>query len=507
MFGSRADWTTKNSSDLDLALEGESKLDYKITSILDNAFEDSDLPYTVDIIDMNAVGDNFKRIVQKQKTLLMPVKNKSKTNSGWREMPFSEAILLNPPTKLKRGNFYEYVDMAALNNESHAVQTIKQKEFKGSGSKFQHGDTLMARITPYLENGKVTRYISQENESKAHGPTEFIVIRGRPNITDDTFAYYLTLWKKTHNYTIGQMTKTSGRRRVPVDSLKRMIIPVPPLSKQRIITSILSTLDNKIELNRRTNQTLEGISRALFKSWFVDFDPVRAKMDGRWKRGKSLTGLPAHLYDVFPIRLIDSEIGEIPEGWTTKPINEIANFRSGLALQNHRPKENEPRLPVVKIAQLRKGHADNREWSRTNINPDCIIHDGDIIFSQSGRLLVKIWCGGHAALNQHLFKVTSNEYPKWLCLLWLKFHLKKFQNITADKATATIQYRHLNQAKCTVPNNEFLDLIADVFEVMLAKQISNDMQSRSLDSLRDILLPKLMSGELQVTLPTRTMKR
>ncbi|MGC8720953.1 MAG: restriction endonuclease subunit S, partial [Thermodesulforhabdaceae bacterium] len=93
------------------------------------------------------------------------------------------------------------------------------------------------------------------------------------------------------------------------------VIKLPPLPEQRAIAHILGTLDDKIELNRRRSETLEQMARALFKAWFVDFEPVRAKMEGRWQRGQSLPGLPAHLYDLFPDRLVDSELGEIPEGW------------------------------------------------------------------------------------------------------------------------------------------------------------------------------------------------
>ena len=148
------------------------------------------------------------------------------------------------------------------------------------------------------------------------------------------------------------------------------------------------------------------MARALFKSWFIDFDPVRAKMAGRD------LGLPQHLADLFPDRLVDSELGPVPEGWEVKALDEIANFQNGLALQKFRPTENEKRLPVVKIAQLRSGQADSGEWATENITPECIVDDGDVIFSWSGSLMVKIWYGGRAALNQHLFKVTSSKYSE-----------------------------------------------------------------------------------------------
>ena len=278
------------------------------------------------------------------------------------------------------------------------------------------------------------------------------------------------------------------------------LLPLPPLTEQRVIAHILGTLDDKIELNRRMNETLEEMARAIFKSWFVDFDPVRAKMDGRWRRGESLPGMPAEMYDLFPERLVDSELGEIPEGWGVKALDEIANFRNGLALQKLRPKENEERLPVVKIAQLRRGKADSDEWATTSITPECIIDDGDIIFSWSGSLLVKVWCGGRAALNQHLFKVTSRQYPKWFYLHCTQSHLPEFQRIAADKATTMghIKRHHLSEAKCVIPNQTLLSAVDDTFVNFLSKCITINVESRTLADLRDTMLPKLISGELRV---------
>ena len=149
-------------------------------------------------------------------------------NGDWREMPFSEAALVNPPTRLERGEVYPFVDMAAVNADSRSAYPAEERPFKGSGSRFRDSDTLMARITPCLENGKIARYRAPEGQQQAHGSTEFIVIRGRPGISDNNFAYYLTQWEEVRNYAVGQMTGTSGRQRVPVDSLDHLTVPSAP---------------------------------------------------------------------------------------------------------------------------------------------------------------------------------------------------------------------------------------------------------------------------------------
>ena len=415
-------------------------------------------------------------------------------------MPFSEAVIVNPPVRLGRGAVYPFVDMAAVRADARNVYPPEEREFRGGGSRFRNGDTLMARITPCLENGKIARYVAQGSELEAYGSTEFIVVRGRPNVTDNSFAYYLTRWNTVRDYAIGQMTGTSGRQRVPTDSLAHLVIPIPPLPEQRAIAHILGTLDDKIELNRRMNETLEGMARALFKSWFVDFEPVRAKMEGRWRRGASLPGMPAELYDLFPDGLVDSELGEIPEGWGVRALDEIADFRNGLALQRFRPGDDDDRLPVVKIAQLRSGQADSGEWAKASIDPACILDDGDIVFSWSGSLLVTVWCGGRAALNQHLFKVTSTQYPKWFYLHCTQSHLPEFQAIAADKATTMghIRRHHLSAAKCVVPSQSLISAADDTFAALLLKRISINVESRALTDQRDTLLPKIISGELRV---------
>jgi len=242
------------------------------------------------------------------------------------------------------------------------------------------------------------------------------------------------------------------------------------------------------------------MARALFKAWFVDFEPVRAKMEGRWQRGQSLPGLPAHLYDLFPDRLVESELGEIPEGWEMCSLDSIANYLNGLALQKFPPEREEEFLPVIKIAQLRAGNTNGADKASARIKPEYVVADGDVLFSWSGSLEVEVWNGGPGALNQHLFKVTSDKVPKWFYFFATRHHLPAFRAIAAGKATTMghIQRKHLTDARIVVapPKNmqEFDAVIAPLFEQF----VRNSQQSRTLAQLRDTLLPKLISGELRI---------
>jgi len=281
---------------------------------------------------------------------------------------------------------------------------------------------------------------------------------------------------------------------VSLTSQRGLSVTFPPIREQRAIAHILGTLDDKIELNRRMNGTLEAMARALFKSWFVDFDPVRAKAEGRDP------DLPKAVADLFPARLVDSEIGEIPEGWAIAPLDAIAYFQNGLALQKHRPAGGQARLPVVKIAQLRSGKAASGEWASASIKPECVIDDGDVVFSWSGSLIVRVWTGGRAALNQHLFKVTSEKYPKWFYLHSILRHLPEFRRIAEGKATTMghIKRHHLTDALCVVPEDRSLVGCQGLFAGVLDRLVANEVQSCTLAALRDALLPKLISGELRV---------
>jgi type I restriction enzyme S subunit len=251
-------------------------------------------------------------------------------------------------------------------------------------------------------------------------------------------------------------------------------------------------LDDLIELNRETNEILEEMARALFKSWFVDFDPVRAKLEGR-----PPAGMDAATAALFPDHFQDSELGQIPKGWEVKSLDEIANFLNGLALQKF-PANDGPTLPVIKIAQLRKDDVAGADRCNMNVPTEFIVQDGDVLFSWSGTLAVEIWCGGNGALNQHLFKVTSAEFPKWFYLNWTRQHLEWFQSVAADKAVTMghIKRGHLTEAKVVIPSGEIIDAMTAIMAPIIEQIISNRIESRDLATLRDTLLPKLLSGEV-----------
>ena len=296
-------------------------------------------------------------------------------------------------------------------------------------------------------------------------------IRGKVDIKFLYYALSLCL-KQFKNMSQGTSTKF-----LTVKILNSFSVQLPSISDQRRIASILSSLDRKIELNNKINADLEEMAQAIFKNWFVDFVPFK---DGKF---------------------VDSELGMIPEGWKVGRLTEIASYMNGLAMQKFPPENNEDSLPVLKIKELGQGFCGtDSDRCSCNIKDECKIHNGDVIFSWSGTLLVDVWCGGDCGLNQHLFKVTSKDYPKWFYYYWTKHHLQEFIHIAKDKAVTMghIKRGHLEEAMVAIPDNDSMEKAHELFEPILSKMISLRLESSRLSLLRDTLLPRLMSGELEV---------
>ena len=348
----------------------------------------------------------------------------------------------------------------------------------------QPGDIVMTTEAPLGE-------VAQLDGRKVALAQRVITLRGKPNVLDNTFLKFLLQSNSVQEELRSRGTGTTvvGIRQ---SELRKVSLTLPPLAEQKAIAAVLGALDDKIELNRRMNATLEAMARALFQSWFVDFDPVRAKLDGR-----PPAALDPATAALFPEHLEESSLGHIPKGWEVRSLDKTAYYLNGLALQKYPPGDGLT-LPVIKIAQLRKGDSVGADRCNTKLPPNYIVQDGDVLFSWSGSLEVELWCGGLGALNQHLFKVTSLEFPKWFYYLWTLYHLDEFRLIAADKATTMghIQRGHLTAAKVLIPPRPLLEVMTRTMSPLIDQLIANRIQSRTLATLRDTLLPKLLSGEI-----------
>ena len=251
----------------------------------------------------------------------------------------------------------------------------------------------------------------------------------------------------------------------PLKNFRKIKINLPSLAEQKKIAAILSALDEKIAINRAINDNLYAQAKAIFTERFINIETL-------------------------------------PDGWQKGNLLDIANYLNGLAMQKFRPHDDEVGLPVLKIKELRQGSCDaSSELCSPSIKPEYIVHDGDVIFSWSGSLLVDIWCGGTCGLNQHLFKVTSETYDKWFYYLWTAHHLERFIAIAADKATTMghIKRGELTRAEVLIPSDENYKEISSLMNPLFNLIVANRIEARKLTELRDELLPKLMSGEINVS--------
>lgn len=254
----------------------------------------------------------------------------------------------------------------------------------------------------------------------------------------------------------------STRAYVGITAQRELPVILPNnITEQKAIAAVLSSIDDKIDLLHRQNKTLEAMAASLFRQWFVE---------------------------------------EAQEDWEERPLSNIANFLNGLACQKYPPKNELEKLPVLKIRELSGGISEDSDWATSEVKPEYIVDAGDVIFAWSASLMVKVWDGERCVLNQHLFKVTSDEFPKWFYLMWCKHHLAEFIAISASHATTMghIKRGDLDAAMVNVPSPEELKAMTKQMTPLLDKQISIAKQIRSLEKLRDTLLPKLMCGEVRV---------
>ena len=280
---------------------------------------------------------------------------------------------------------------------------------------------------------------------------------------DLNFIYYVVANQQFKN-TITQLATGTTIKNVSLETMRNYTFCIPPLSIQKQIGKILSSLDDKIELNRRINDNLEQQAQALFNYYFIDTPEL---------------------------------LGEFSVG----SLADAANYVNGLAMQKYRPISGEKGLPVLKIKELGQGRIDSSsDFCSNEIDSYYKVYDGDVIFSWSGTLMVKIWCGGECGLNQHLFKVSSKTTPKWFYYFWTKHHLDNFIRIAKDKAVTMghIKRGELEKAEVLFPNSCVMKKLDTLMTPCLDQITEKECEIRKLSLLRDTLLPKLISGELKI---------
>lgn len=380
----------------------------------------------------------------------------------WSQMRAADFIEFNPRLSIKKGAVAIKIAMDKLKPFTKKIPETEKAEF-GGGSKFCNGDTIMARITPCLENGKTAFVDILEDNEIAFGSTEFIVMRAREGISDPQFVYYLATSPMFRNVAIKSMVGSSGRQRVQQSVLDELELTVPSLEKQKQIGSFLALLDKKIAVNNEINDNLLAQAQAIFMQRFIT-DEIE-----------------------------DDE----------KPLYDFADYINGAAFK---PSEcGDHGLPIIKIVELKNGITDSTKYFDGFKGEKYLIQDKDILFSWSGNpdtsIDIFIWTHGKAILNQHTFNVKSNTGHRWFTFLMLKYFKPEFSRIASNKQTTGLGHVTAADLKrlTFVFNEDAIEAFEHEVNPFMETIYSNMMENNRLEQLRDNLLPKLMSGEIDVS--------
>ena len=441
-------------------------------------------------------------------------RSKQVMTDGWREVPFGQ--LLEEPVRngiYKKKEFHgrgvKIVNMGELFANPRLrdvdMRRVELSESEQRRLSVQAGDLLFARRSLVAEGAGKCSVVIETNESTAF---ESSIIRARPDPAkaNSLFLYYY------FNSPSGLHALDTIRRHVAVagitgTDLAQLSVEIPSLAEQRAIAHVLGTLDDKIELNRRMNETLEEMARALFKSWFVDFDPVRAKMEGRWRRGQSLPGLPADLYHLFPDRLVDSELGEVPEGWEVKPLGEVVEVVGGTT-------------PSTKVTEYWEGG--NHCWATpkdlsslsspvlldterrvTDAGLDKIgsglLSAGTLLLSSRAPIGYLAVSEEPVAINQGFIAMPPRKRISNLFMLhWCGMFHDAIINHANGSTFLEISKSNFRRIPLVVPTEEVITAFDGLARTLHERMVSNERESRALAVQRDTLLPRLVSGEVGV---------
>lgn len=379
--------------------------------------------------------------------------------SSWRECKLGDVISSISDT-------YKFTDekVIFLNTSDIYLGKITNKnefnpkDLPGQAKKrIKKDDLLFSEIRP--ANGRYALVVDDVENYVVS--TKLMVLRSSENILPNFLNIFLTSKDMLEYLQMLAEDRSGTFPQITFDNISNIDISIPPLEEQKAIAEVLSSLDDKIDLLHRQNQTLESLAQTLFRQWFIE---------------------------------------EAKEEWEEKPLSKIADFLNGLACQKFPPQNDIEKLPVLKIKDLKDGISENSDYATSDVKPEYIVNNGDVIFAWSASLMVKIWDGEQCVLNQHLFKVTSKDFPKWFYYHWCKYHLDNFIAISSAHATTMghIKRGDLDEAMCVIPSNEELVKMDDEISPIFEKIETNSRQIKSLEKMRDTLLPKLLSGEVSV---------
>ena len=432
----------------------------------------------------------------------------------------SDIVNFNPSRILKKGTVAPFIEMASLPTNTKFIKQIDEKPFSG-GSKFKNGDTLFARITPCLENGKTGKVTNLKDEIIGHGSTEFIVMSAKEPEFDEDYIYYFARLPEFREFAQQRMVGTSGRQRVAWQDLADFEFIFPPKEQRKKAAALLNIYDQKIDLNTQINQTLEQIAQALFKSWFVDFDPVRAKVqalsDGlsleqaelaamqaiSGKTPEELTALSqahpdryaelAKTAKAFPCEMVEVDGVEMPKGWEYCSFGDVSECFDS------------KRIPLSK-QQREKRKGNIPYYGATSVMDyvdEAIFDDIYLLVGEDGSVLKedgtpftqyiwgKSWVNNHA----HILKGRNGISTEHLMIFIQQTNISAY---ITGAVQLKLNQKNMNSIPFLKANNKINVFFAEYIESLYEKIRKNLDENKILETARDLLLPRLLNGEIQL---------
>ena len=466
VFGSRAKGNYRpdsacgfaDRSDIDIAIKGQDLHTDDIIA-MSVAFEEKGITHKIDLINYQGIQEpDLKDHIDRVGIELY---------SRWKEYRFSDFALINPTISLKGNEEYSFVEMKDLKDGSKICSpSVKRKT--SSGARFQERDTLFARITPCLENGKICQVRGLEN-GIGFGSTEFLVFRGREYISDNDFVFYMSRWDDVRDFAENNFEGTSGRQRVPKNCFDNLILDLPPLNEQTAIATILSSLDDKIDLLHRQNKTLEQLAETLFRQWFVE---------------------------------------EAEESWEEVALSEIAVHSK----ENVHPSKNPTKIyKHYSLPSFDAGKEPINEIGKEILSNKYKVISNSILVSKLNPRTPRIWMiYGNVNEDECIcsteFQIVKPKDPKWYGFIYCFLKSNQVTQELAGASSGTsgshqrVNPQDIFNLTFLKPTDVLIEEFSKVMNNYLVKININQTQIRTLTNTRDTLLPKLMSGEVRVNL-------
>ena len=491
-YGSRVNGESHEGSDLDLVLRGPGlePLGNGFHDLL-QAIEQSNIPMLVQAQDWARLPESFHREIEREYVVLQEG-SKQAGDSKWGQVTLGDVCIKIGSGATPRGGRDVY-----LQDGPYTLirsQNVHNDGFRRDGLAFigqQHADELQnvevfdGDVLLNITGDSVARVCQVAPEVLPARVNQHVAIIRPDSVTlDADYLRYHLVSPEVQTLLLSWAASGGTRNALTKGVIESLEIPLPPITEQRAIAQVLGTLDDKIELSRRMNETLEEMARALFNSWFIDFDPVRAKMEGRWRRGESFPGLSAKHYDLFPDRLAPSELGEIPEGWQVRELGELVELAYGKALR-----------AVDRIGGPVPVYGSNGQvgWHETKL-----VAGPGIVVGRKGTPGVITWSHTDFYPIDTAFYVVPRDINERLPFLFFALASQDLSSVSSDSAVPGLSRNLAYMNKQLVPGREIVDEFSHWVDVIFGQCQQLEEESRTLSDCRTALLPRLVSGEVGV---------